>query len=58
MDNINICNRQATESRHAGIECAYCGKVIAKERKGTSTPEGSMHNSCARKREREHPEDW
>jgi hypothetical protein len=57
MDN-NIHSQADTEPRHEGIKCVFCGKVIAKERHGTSTPEGSMHNSCARKHEREHPEDW
>jgi hypothetical protein len=58
MHNFNIDNREDTEPRHEGVECAYCGKVIAKERNGTSSPAGSMHNACARKHERDCPEDW
>lgn len=46
------------ELLHEGNECAYCGKLIACEDDGDSTPEGSMHCWCALKHERENPDNW
>lgn len=42
---------------HIGVECAHCDEVIGPG-EGTSSPHGSMHESCAREHEQHNPQDW
>ena len=45
-------------TRHEGVECAYCEEEIAEEEAGASTPCGSMHKWCAVRHEHENPSAW